>query len=60
MFDTAGKLHGSAEATGSTLMRRAMLSGADWIASADAAVKDAFLSELEQVPGALLALPYLF
>ncbi|MCK0148820.1 terminase family protein [Marivita sp. S6314] len=37
-----------------------MLSGADWIASEDAAVRDAFLSDLEQVPGALLALPYLF
>jgi phage terminase large subunit-like protein len=37
-----------------------MLSGAAWIASADAAVRERFLSELEQVPGALLALPYLF
>jgi phage terminase large subunit-like protein len=37
-----------------------MLSGADWIASEDAAVREAFLTELEAEPGALLALPYLF
>jgi phage terminase large subunit-like protein len=37
-----------------------MLSGADWIASEDAAVREAFLADLEAEPGALLALPYLF
>ncbi|MCL3883705.1 terminase family protein [Marivita sp. GX14005] len=37
-----------------------MLSGADWIGSESAAVREAFLTELEAVPGALLALPYLF
>ena len=37
-----------------------MLSGAAWIASADVAVRETFLKDLEQVPGALLALPYLF
>jgi phage terminase large subunit-like protein len=41
-------------------MRPEMLSGADWIASEDAAVREAFLTELEAEPGALLALPYLF
>ena len=41
-------------------MRPDMLSGADWIGSEDAAVREAFLTELEAEPGALLALPYLF
>ncbi|SHH28095.1 DNA-packaging protein [Marivita hallyeonensis] len=41
-------------------MQQGTLSGAAWIASADAAVRETFLSELEQIPGALLALPYLF
>jgi phage terminase large subunit-like protein len=36
----------------------ALQSGADWIASADKAVRDAFLNELED--GELLALPFLF
>ncbi len=54
------KLQKSVETMDSTLMPHGMLSGADWIASADVAVKEAFLRELEQVPGALLALPYLF
>lgn len=37
---------------------RGLRSGANWIASADAAVQEQFLNELEE--GELLALPYLF
>ena len=46
--------------TGLTSMRRGLRSGADLIASASVAERDAFLSSLEEVDGALLALPYLF
>ncbi len=46
--------------TGLTSMRRGLRSGADLIAFASVAEKDAFLSSLEEVDGALLALPYLF
>lgn len=46
--------------TGLTSMRRGLRSGADLIASASVAEKDAFLRSLEKVDGALLALPYLF
>ncbi len=45
---------------GLTSMRRGTRSGADLIASVSVAEKDAFLTGLEEVPGALLALPYLF
>ncbi|WP_106299118.1 phage tail protein [Marivita geojedonensis] len=48
------------ELTGLTSMRRGLRSGADLIASASVAEKDAFLSSLEEVDGALLALRYLF
>ncbi|WP_416884613.1 DNA-packaging protein [Marivita sp.] len=41
-------------------MRRGLRSGADLIASGPVAEKEAFLNSLEEVPGALLALPYLF
>ncbi|WP_292293714.1 terminase family protein [Marivita sp.] len=41
-------------------MPRGTRSGADLIASVSVAEKDAFLSSLEEVDGALLALPYLF
>ncbi|MBO6883570.1 MAG: DNA-packaging protein [Marivita sp.] len=41
-------------------MRRGLRSGADLIASGPVAEKEAFLKSLEEVPGALLALPYLF
>ncbi|MCI5111878.1 MAG: terminase family protein [Marivita sp.] len=50
----------SKEPTGSTSTRRGLRSGADLIASAPVAEKEAFLTSLEEVPGALLALPYLF
>lgn len=46
--------------TGLTSMRRGLRSGADLIASASVAERDAFLTSLEEVPGALLALPYPF
>lgn len=46
--------------TGLTSMRRGLRSGADLIASASVAERDAFLNSLEEVDGALLALPYLF
>jgi phage terminase large subunit-like protein len=42
----------------STLLRPDGRSGADWLACADAAVRDRFLNDLSE--GELLALPYLF
>jgi len=42
----------------STLTGRGLTSGANWIGSADVAVQDRFLSELDE--GELMALPFLF
>jgi phage terminase large subunit-like protein len=42
----------------STSIGRGLISGASWIGSADVAVQEQFLSELDE--GALLALPFLF
>lgn len=46
------------EATLSTLKRPELRSGADWLASAPAAIRETFLNELDQ--GGLCALPFLF
>jgi phage terminase large subunit-like protein len=58
--DIAENMPPLTELTGLISMRRGLRSGADLIASASVAEKDAFLSSLEEVDGALLALPYLF
>lgn len=60
MKDIAENMPALRGLTGSTLMRRGMRSGADLIASVSVAERHAFLTSLEEVDGALLALPYLF
>ena len=60
MKDIAENMPPSKGPTGLTLMRHGLRSGADLIASASVAERDAFLDSLEKVDGALLALPYLF
>ena len=60
MKDIAENMPQSTELTGLTSTRRGLRSGADLIASAPVAEREAFLDSLDEVKGALLALPYLF